>query len=552
MFDANRKDRRERWGPSTPGGRPGGFTLVELLVVMAIIGILVSLVLIASSNAVQTAREHATRALIAKLDAALSDRIDAILRSQTGEPTNVQKFVAPGYSAEYALAYEDAFLKGLPLPPTPDRAYALAQVELFLREVPDVFYVQAESTRYPLNFAANRYPVSGPSTGTAAQTAAAPYVLPLGAGSVSNSPLGGPPSTFNPGQGIYGASYNVAAGLYKNLGYQPAGYDGADNNGDGLVDDWTEGTGGDAAIAQKVRENLARHTHKTARAEVLYALLVEAQGPFGSIFNREDFTDTEVMDTDGDGLPEFVDAWGEPLQFYRWPVFYHSDLQRGLRFETDAVGVTKLAAPYDGPIDQRELDPLDPNQQLMSPAWWAPLSDPYGNTMSPPFPAGFTPDGSATWSAGVQFFETYFHRLHEPLAYGSSTNHGLFWDRGASYGGPFGARRAYFTKFLIVSSGPDKELGLFQYDRAGLESDLTAAASNNPLAPSYPLTGLEGAAAPLAKGDLVNLGGDRPGKRGGATVGDPISAASRDLQAKGLDDISNHNIPAGGIGGSTP
>ena len=35
------------------------------------------------------------------------------------------------------------------------------------------------------------------------------------------------------GTGIYGASYPVAAGIYKNLGYLPQGYDGVDNDGDG-------------------------------------------------------------------------------------------------------------------------------------------------------------------------------------------------------------------------------------------------------------------------------------------------------------------------------
>lgn len=526
MFDANRKDRRERRGPSAARGRPGGFTLVELIVVMAIIGILVSLVLIASAGAVQTAREKATQALIAKIDAALTDRIDAILQAQTGEPTNMQKFVSPSYSAG-ALGR---------LPATSDRAYALAQVELFLREVPDVFYVQPESTRYPLNFAANPYPVSS------AAPAIAAYVLPLGEGWVPLDPSNPrtSPRIFDPGKGIYGASYGVAAGLYKNLGYLPAGYDGVDNNGDGLIDDWTEGTGGNAAVEAQVRERLANHQHKTARAEVLYALLVEAQGPFGSIFNREDFSDTEVMDTDGDGLPEFVDAWGEPLQFYRWPVFFHSELQRGLRFVADSTGNTTIAPPYDGPIDQRERDPLDPNQQFMSPAWWSPLSDTDGAAPNV-FPPGFPPLG--TWSGGVTLFENYFYRLHEPLTT-SSASFGTLWDRGAP-AGPFAARRAFFTKFLIVSSGPDKELGLFRYDDADLKADLTAAASNV-LSPSYPLTGLESTAAPLSKPDLQSL------VTGSASVGQSISAASRELQAKGQDDINNHNIPAGGVGGSTP
>ena len=534
MFDANRTDRLKRRGPSAARGRPGGFTLIELIVVMVVIGILVSLVLIASANAVQTAREKATQALIAKLDAALADRVDAILQSQTGEPSNMQRFVSPSYSAQALVDMGNGRF-----PPTSDRAYVLAQVELFLREVPDVFYVQNVSTGYPLNFAANPYPIADAD-------ADAMYVLPLGTGWPYSAALDS--YYFNPGQGIYGASYGVAAGLYKNLGYLPAGYDGVDNNGNGRVDEWSEGTtvpgNSDATdeLRARIQANLQNHQHKTARAEVLYALLVEAQGPFGSIFNREDFTDTEVMDTDGDGLPEFVDAWGEPLQFYRWPVFFHSELQRGLRFVSDAAGNTAFAAPYNGMIDQREQDPLDPNQQLMAPAWWSSTySDPSG--ADPLFPASQFGPGAGNMSAAVTLFENYFYRLHEPLDVTKAAI-GQAWDRGAP-GGDFAARRAYFTKFLIVSSGPDKELGLFQYDDAGLKADLTTAASSA-VSPSYPLIGLESTAAPLSKADLTSLVG------GSFSIGQVISAASAELQAKGQDDISNHNIPAGGIGGSTP
>ena len=132
------------------------------------------------------------------------------------------------------------------------------------------------------------------------------------------------------GSGINGASYTAAAALYKNLGYAPEGYDMIDNDGNGLVDDWPEGiSGGNAA---QIIANLQAHKHNTARAEMLYAILVEGAGPLGSVFNRDDFTDKEVRDTDGDGLPEFVDAWGQPLQFFRWPLLYHSDIQRGQAF----------------------------------------------------------------------------------------------------------------------------------------------------------------------------------------------------------------------------
>ena len=42
----------------------------------------------------------------------------------------------------------------------------------------------------------------------------------------------------------------------------------------------------------------------------------------------EAFHGSEVADTNGDGLMEFVDAWGKPIQFLRWaPAFHGSDLQ---------------------------------------------------------------------------------------------------------------------------------------------------------------------------------------------------------------------------------
>ena len=45
----------------------------------------------------------------------------------------------------------------------------------------------------------------------------------------------------------------------------------------------------------------------------------------------EAFHGSEVADTDGDGLLEFVDAWGRPIQFLRWaPAFPDSDLQQNV------------------------------------------------------------------------------------------------------------------------------------------------------------------------------------------------------------------------------
>lgn len=570
MYDSiGCNDDGEKPRPASVTRRPSGFTLVELVVVMVIIGIILVFLLAASRSALRSAQEKATQGLIGKLDSAVSDRVDAILQSRVSEPSAANGIVAAIYDGVTPPS----------LGQTLERAYVLAQIELFQREMPDVFFDQTQMSgytgNYPINFAANPYPIADGSpnavlTPYPSTYPDAPFVLPLGSG-WPVSQLSSPPTSnyFNPGQGIYGASYHVAAGVYKNLGYYPTGYDGVDNNKNGLVDEWAEGV--DTANQPTVQAHLSLHKHKTARAEVLYALLVDSTGPFGSIFTADDFTDKEVQDTDGDGLPEFVDAWGEPLQFYRWPLFFHSDLQHGQQFVSGATGDTAFLAPYDDMIQQRELDALDPNQQLMSPAWWSSSYNdaPTYNPNPPYFPAGFAA-GAGGWSSGVAFFENYFHLLHEPLFSSSpqanpppppTTPGQYFWDRGAgATGGPFAARRAFSSKFLILSAGPDKELGVFEYDDAGLQADIAAIQGSNPYAAAFPLLGMENLAAPLAYGDLQML----VSPSGGGVIGGLISGSpslipppppipsSLDIQTQGQDDINNHNIPAGGIGGSAP
>ena len=79
-------------------------------------------------------------------------------------------------------------------------------------------------------------------------------------------------------------------------------------------------------------------------------------------------------------------------------------------------------------------------------------------------PSGFT--GISTKlgvSNGVLAFETFFHRLSEPDPY-TSANYSYYWDRSSNTG--YGYRRAFYTKPLIVSSGPDETSGIFRYPDA--------------------------------------------------------------------------------------
>ena len=179
-----------------------------------------------------------------------------------------------------------------------------------------------------------------------------------------------------------------------------------------------------------LQAKLTPHTHKTARAEMLYALLVDGLGPMGSTFSPDDFTAREVKDTDGDGLLELIDAWGEPLQFYRWPIYHDSDFQKGyLPYGLDQIS---------GAPQEREQNPLDPNQQLVAPAWF--LGQAIGTAPTPPAaPAAYS---------NPSVFQTMFFTLVDPQSAGATTPY--LWDRGGSY-----TRRAYNSKALILSAGPD-------------------------------------------------------------------------------------------------
>ncbi len=428
---------------------PSGFTLIELLVVILIIGLLLTFVLAASNASVESARVRATQSLITKLSVGLEDRLDALLAIQP-QVTGAHSFLASVNNPSGPLPTFPAGMTPLPWGlQSPQRAQVIARLDQVRAEFPDVFFIDPAVANggskglYPIRFGGLPYP--DPSDASAPLIN---YVLPIGnnsalylpnsaytpGGPITNPGPGGfiPGVTSPTGTGINGASYFAAAALHKLIGYTPKGCDGIDNNNDGTVDEYLEGisdpnenSGGNAEAVAKIDTFLQNHTHKTARAEMLYAILVEGAGPLGSIFSAKDFTNGEIKDTDNDGVPEFVDAWGEPLQFFRWPVAHRSETQKG-----DGL--------YGG-FEARQLNPLDPNSQLTALPWWGVNAGSSPSEMSPKCLAiqnFFGPLYDTYWVSGVS---------PQPSA----------WDRSGVSG-----RRAYATKFLVVSGGPDGEVGI--------------------------------------------------------------------------------------------
>ena len=452
------------------------------------------------------------------------------------------------------------------------RAQAFAWFDYLKGELPDVFYIQNDPN-FPINFA---FPANGGYPGSANPLMSpngpyANYMLPLG-NSIFNGPyngsLNGPygdgnltaPTYGFSGSGIFGASYPIAAGLFKNLpGISQIGWDAVDNNGNNLVDEIGEG-GWNLQLLQ------TNHQHVTARSEMLYAILVEGTGPWGSVFSRDDFTDREVMDTDKDGLPEFVDAWGQPLQFFRWPVLYHSDVQRGQMILPDPVAVNTfdLLPPYQtfdssangvsgmgGVFQEREQLSAGPQPaiDIAAVVVCERSQRPVGGQQPVAVCRALGAGQRTGASGGVQAFEFFFHRLVEPLPFGSGAGPGVYWDRSGSF-----PRRAFYTKFLILSGGRDKQPGVFLY----ADSDFPQMTGH--LSPASYLIANENNAMPFA---MDIFGGGIAGFTASDVFGsatpqftntssyDPTHPSSYDLRESAKDDISNHNLQAvSGIGGS--
>jgi hypothetical protein len=271
---------------------------------------------------------------------------------------------------------------------------------------------------------------------------------------------------------------------------------------------------------------------------MLYAVLVEGLGPLGSVFTRDDFRDNEVQDTDGDGLLEFVDAWGEPLQFYRWPIFYYG---QGLPAPTSfPSGSQRGYLPYLTLQDPRDKDPLDPNQQLIAPAWW---SSGYNST-SGPF------GGTAPLSGGAILFQQMFHSLTDP-AVGNlgaiNQPNAMLWDRGVT----FYQRRAFYYRPLILSAGPDKTPGVMRLDAEffnNLESYATGASGANPFPNGFP----SGTLANDLLGLMLENQAASASPNRSSNVYYTIKTTASDAAANaatveaGNDDITNQNIQAPG------
>ncbi len=286
--------------PTTIRQIRGGFTLIELLMVITLIAFLTSLSVMVLYGITDQANEEATATTLRKLDGLLEKRIEAFNRAfdRTG-------------------SFRDRYLDAARNLLQQDKIYGpLVNNRRSGEDDSAVITALAKKVAMRHNFPQRHEDL-----------------LLLGfdrSGTVSATDID--------------SSYNVMPFADRSLdrGY-PDGSGGIVFNDHGnYIDDAVDRTV--LSGASNVHDTDGWVNDKTVSAELLYYFLVHSASLGSSDALADQFTAQEVADTDDDGLLEFIDAWGEPLRFYRWPtrmidVDPPSPFQPVLRNVTDPTDV---------------------------------------------------------------------------------------------------------------------------------------------------------------------------------------------------------------------
>lgn len=274
-----------------------GFTLLELLMVIAIISVLMSMVFFTMNGLTENAEQEATNATITKINRLLEQRMEAFDRAFKG-------------------SRRDAYVKAT------------------------VGLLTAIDGRFDYF---NQHPDQAPaSVKMLARKAAFRFEFPqrmveliLTPGDDSNG--NGLPDVVEQKIAVPNARATL---VMENIANNVLPVEPTSSQIQTLVDTrWN---------AHKVA--VTAGTDRSESSELLYYTLV-VSGTFGSSpVDADQFSAFEVRDTDEDGLPEFVDAWGEPLRFYRWPTRL-----------IDPTAPNPFSPDFSNPNDPTEIDlsPMD-------------------------------------------------------------------------------------------------------------------------------------------------------------------------------------------------
>ncbi|MHB9067080.1 MAG: type II secretion system protein [Pirellulaceae bacterium] len=111
---------------------------------------------------------------------------------------------------------------------------------------------------------------------------------------------------------------------------------------------------------RRIMANTARGSSWTLQhehSECLYMILAGIRD--GDTTGLEWFEESEIGDTDGDGMPEILDPWGRPIYFLRWAPGYVSDLQDPARREPDPFDPLRVDPRWENNVDANPDTKLD-------------------------------------------------------------------------------------------------------------------------------------------------------------------------------------------------
>ncbi len=233
-----------------------GFTMVELLIVIGIVSFLITTLGVTVANYIENAREAQTIATIQKIEGLISERLKGLERAY--RRPDFTSFVNRFHSALEAGVVIDSNGNG-----TQDAGEFL-QLPGFSREATDMLARKAFARLLFPQFFSELLPFTS-------QTAR---------------------QRMQADRAFWGEDVNGNGTLDT----------GEDANGNGTLDG----------------VDITKHQRTTESSELLYYALTRLE-IFGVSPVGDDFKSSELRDTDGDGLMEFVDGWGRPLRFYRSP-----------------------------------------------------------------------------------------------------------------------------------------------------------------------------------------------------------------------------------------
>ena len=288
----------------TAPDRKQGFTLIELLVAISILGTMASLILFALAGAQTDARVARTRSTISKLNEIVLQRWEEYRYRAVNVtlPPALQTNVVNGAATSAALA-------------KPVSPRELARVRMVMLR--DMMRMELPDRASDVLFGPTEYTVAFRNPAAPSGTAAVNLPRPIPAG--------------------WGVIYNALRSRIQGLKNDPryaanwasANMVNINDPAQGFSVSALAPSTGPAFLGNppsRVESTLPAWTEAIQSSELLY--LIVSTSNYNGSSALEQFRPTEIGDTDDDGLLEFIDAWGQPIVWLRWPAGYSGDLVR--------------------------------------------------------------------------------------------------------------------------------------------------------------------------------------------------------------------------------